>query len=131
MSLNGRKLWEQILAVLRRKDYRPMDKTEIGRELRFKGRERVILRQNVRELEHRRASATKSWSAWTRGNRATSILKAKSSKYSDRHPRRASTCFRSSANTTSAQNFRRMFWIKRSGFPSESMCDNSKDAKIC
>ncbi|PYJ25662.1 MAG: ribonuclease R [Verrucomicrobia bacterium] len=51
MSLNGRKLWEQILAVLRRKDYRPMDKTEIGRELRLKGRERVILRQNLRELE--------------------------------------------------------------------------------
>jgi ribonuclease R len=51
MSSNGRKIREQILALLRRKDYRPLDKTDIARELRLKGRERVALRQNLRELE--------------------------------------------------------------------------------
>jgi ribonuclease R len=51
MSSNGRKIQGQILALLRRKDYRPLDKTDIARELGLKGRERVALRQNLRDLE--------------------------------------------------------------------------------
>src|SRR5437667_6767268 len=51
MAINGRKVREQILALLARKDYRPLDKTGIARELGLTGRERVTLRQNLRELE--------------------------------------------------------------------------------
>src|SRR5437667_6109050 len=57
--------------------------------------------------------AIKSWFAWMRGSRATSIPKGKSSKCSGRPPRRASTCSRSSANIICPQNFRRMFWIRQ------------------
>src|SRR5438034_4722640 len=51
MTSNGRKIREQILALLRRKDYRPLDKVDIARKLGLKGRERVVLRHNLRELE--------------------------------------------------------------------------------
>src|SRR5215469_10029833 len=51
MTSNGRKIREQILGLLRRKDYRPLDKTDIARELGLKGKERVVVRQNLRELE--------------------------------------------------------------------------------
>jgi len=51
MTSNGRKIREQILALLRRKDYQPLDKSDIARKLGLKGRERVALRHNLRELE--------------------------------------------------------------------------------
>src|SRR5438034_2939259 len=51
MTSNGRKIREQILALLRRKDYQPLDKSDIARKLGLKGRERVVLRHNLRELE--------------------------------------------------------------------------------
>jgi ribonuclease R len=51
MSSNGRKIREQILALLRRKDYRPLDKIDIARELELKRRDRVALRKILRELE--------------------------------------------------------------------------------
>jgi ribonuclease R len=51
MSSNGRKIREQILALLRRKDYRPLDKIDIARELGLKRRDRVALRKILRELE--------------------------------------------------------------------------------
>ena len=51
MTSNGRKIREQILGLLRRKGYRPLDKTDIARELGLKGKERVVVRQNLRELE--------------------------------------------------------------------------------
>jgi ribonuclease R len=51
MAANGRNIQEQILALLRRKDYRPLDKTDIARKLAFKGSKLVALRQSLRELE--------------------------------------------------------------------------------
>jgi len=51
MSSNGRKIREQILALLGRKDYRPLDKIDIARELGLKRRDRVALRKILRELE--------------------------------------------------------------------------------
>src|SRR5215471_14844973 len=51
MTSNGRKIREQILGLLRRKGYRPLDKTDIARELGLKGKERVAVRQNLHELE--------------------------------------------------------------------------------
>src|SRR5438046_10166435 len=51
MSLNGRNIREQILGLLRRKDYRPLDKIDIARKLGLTGGERVRLRKILRELE--------------------------------------------------------------------------------
>src|SRR5215472_2749927 len=51
MTANGRKIREQILALLARKDYRPLGKSDIGRTLRLKGSERISLRKILRELE--------------------------------------------------------------------------------
>ena len=51
MAVNGRNIRKQILALLARKDYRPLDKTEIARELGSKGRERVATRKTLRDLE--------------------------------------------------------------------------------
>src|SRR6266487_5319934 len=51
MASNGRNIREQVLAFLARRDYRPLDKTDIARELGLKGRERVALRKTLRELE--------------------------------------------------------------------------------
>src|SRR5438552_15536282 len=51
MTSNGRKIREQILALLRRKGYGPLDKVAIARKLGLKGRERVVLRHNLRELQ--------------------------------------------------------------------------------
>src|SRR5438034_7895239 len=51
MAANGRKIREQILTLLARKNYRPLDKTDIAQELGLKGREQVALRKMLRELE--------------------------------------------------------------------------------
>jgi ribonuclease R len=51
MPLNGRKIREQVLALLARKDYRPLDKVDIGRKLGLTGAGRVTLRKTLRELE--------------------------------------------------------------------------------
>ncbi len=51
MTVNGRKIREQILALLGRKDYRPLNKIDIARKLGLSGTERVALRKTLRELE--------------------------------------------------------------------------------
>src|SRR5213594_2407640 len=51
MAVNGRKIREQVLALLARKDYRPLNKVDIARRLGFGGSERVALRKTLRELE--------------------------------------------------------------------------------
>src|SRR5205814_1288737 len=51
MALNGRNIREQILGLLRRKDYRPLNKIDIARKLGLTGTERVAVRKSVRELE--------------------------------------------------------------------------------
>jgi ribonuclease R len=52
MTQDGRKLKQAILALLKQRDYRPLDKIEIGRKLGLKSNERVALRKTLRELEH-------------------------------------------------------------------------------
>jgi ribonuclease R len=51
MSKNGRNIREQILSLLARKDYRPLDKTDIGRALRLSAGQRAALRNVLRDLE--------------------------------------------------------------------------------
>src|SRR5205809_3833782 len=51
MAINGRKIREQVLALLARKDYRPLDKTDIARKLGLTPSEGVALRKTLRELE--------------------------------------------------------------------------------
>ena len=51
MSVNETKIREQILALLSRKDYRPLNKIEIARKLGVSGRARVALRGTLRDLE--------------------------------------------------------------------------------
>src|SRR5213080_5135491 len=51
MALNGRNIRQQILGLLRRKDYRPLNKIDIARRLGLTGAERVALRKSLRELE--------------------------------------------------------------------------------
>src|SRR5205807_5850248 len=51
MATNGRKIREQVLALLARKDYPPLDKTDIARKLGLTASERVALRKSLRELE--------------------------------------------------------------------------------
>jgi ribonuclease R len=51
MTANGRKIRQQILGLLARKDYRPLDRIDIARELSLKGGERITLRKILRELE--------------------------------------------------------------------------------
>jgi ribonuclease R len=51
MTLNGRKIREQVLALLARKDYRPLNKIEIARKLGLAASERVALPKTLRELE--------------------------------------------------------------------------------
>ena len=52
MAANGRKIREQVLALLERKDYRPLSKTDIARELGLTGTQRNAVRKTLRELEH-------------------------------------------------------------------------------
>src|SRR5689334_17433284 len=51
MAENGRNIQEQILALLGRKDYRPLDKADIARRLALKGSTLVALRKGLRDLE--------------------------------------------------------------------------------
>ena len=45
------KIREQILALLARKDYRPLDKSEIARKIGISGKAGARLRKTLRELE--------------------------------------------------------------------------------
>ena len=49
--MNGRNIHEQILGLLRRKDYRPLNRIDIARKLGLTGAEGVALRKSLRELE--------------------------------------------------------------------------------
>ncbi|HEY4272256.1 MAG TPA: ribonuclease R [Candidatus Udaeobacter sp.] len=51
MIANGPKIREQILALLSRKDYRPLNAIEIARKIGVSGKARVALRGTLRELE--------------------------------------------------------------------------------
>jgi ribonuclease R len=51
MASNGRNIREQILALLARKDYRPLNKIDIARRLGLTSARRVALRKSLRELE--------------------------------------------------------------------------------
>src|ERR1700757_3743822 len=57
MAANGRKIREQLLALLERKDYRPLNEIDIARELGLTGTQRNALRQTLRELERTGAIA--------------------------------------------------------------------------
>ena len=51
MTANEPKIREQLLALLSRKDYRPLNKTEIARKFGVSGRAKVALRKTMRDLE--------------------------------------------------------------------------------
>src|SRR5437667_6193148 len=51
MSSNGRKIRDQIFALLSRKDYRPLNKIEIARKMGVSGSARGALRRMVRDIE--------------------------------------------------------------------------------
>src|SRR2546421_1499594 len=51
MPVNGRKIREQVLALLARKDYRPLNKVDMARGLGLAASERVVLRKTLRQLE--------------------------------------------------------------------------------
>ena len=51
MNKDGRKIRENVLALLARKDYRPLDKTDIAQQTWPDCSERVALRKALRELE--------------------------------------------------------------------------------
>ena len=51
MNQNETKIREQILALLSRKDYRPLNKIEIATELGVSGKARVALRRTLRDIE--------------------------------------------------------------------------------
>src|SRR5205809_3216760 len=57
MAVNGRKIREQVLALLARKDYRPLNKVDIARKLGLAASERVALRKTLRQLERAGAIA--------------------------------------------------------------------------
>jgi len=57
MPANGRKIREQVLALLERKDYRPLNNIDIARELGLTGTQRNALRKTLRELERAGAIA--------------------------------------------------------------------------
>src|SRR6267154_3995844 len=51
MIANGPRIREQILALLSRKDYRPLNKIEIARKIGVSGRARLAVRGTLRDLE--------------------------------------------------------------------------------
>src|SRR6266581_4269184 len=51
MNVNETRIKEQILTLLSRKDYRPLNKIEIARKLGVSGRARVAFRSTLRDLE--------------------------------------------------------------------------------
>src|SRR5205814_2576547 len=52
MTKNGRTIREKVLGLLRQPNYRPRDRDAIAQALGAKGRDRVLVRQTLRELEH-------------------------------------------------------------------------------
>jgi ribonuclease R len=52
MSANETKIREEILALLSRKDYRPLNRVEIARKIGVSGRARLAVRGTLRDLEH-------------------------------------------------------------------------------
>jgi ribonuclease R len=57
MASNGRNIREQILGLLARKDYRPLDRIDIARKLALTSAGRIALRKSLRELERAGAIA--------------------------------------------------------------------------
>src|SRR4030095_3740592 len=57
MIVNEPRIREQLLALLSRKDYRPLNKIEIARKFGVTGRARVELRKTLRDLERGREIA--------------------------------------------------------------------------
>jgi ribonuclease R len=51
MTKDGRKIREKVMALLQTPDYRPRDRNEIAQALGLKGRDRVQVRQTLRDLE--------------------------------------------------------------------------------
>ncbi len=51
MAVNGRKIREQVLALLARKDYRPLNRVDIAQKLGLAANERLAFRKTLRELE--------------------------------------------------------------------------------
>src|SRR6266481_1166444 len=51
MAVNGRKIREQVLALLARKDYRPLNRGDIAQKLGLAANERLAFRKTLRELE--------------------------------------------------------------------------------
>ena len=51
MKVNETKIRDQILALLSRKDYRPLSKIEIAQKLGVSGRAGVALRKTLRDVE--------------------------------------------------------------------------------
>src|SRR4029453_12299383 len=51
MIANGPRIREQILALLSRKDYRPLNRVEIARKIGVSGRARLAVRGTLRDLE--------------------------------------------------------------------------------
>ena len=66
MSSNGRKIRDQIFALLSRKDYRPLNKIEIARKIEVSGRARVALRRMLRDLE-------RSWKYFERSDLLSAV----------------------------------------------------------
>lgn len=52
MDKDGRTFRDKILGLLGKPDYRPQDRNEIAQALRAKGRDRVLVRQTLKDLEH-------------------------------------------------------------------------------
>src|SRR2546426_12215622 len=51
MASNGRNIREQILGLLARKGYRPLNPSDVARKLGLSGAGKVALRKSLRELE--------------------------------------------------------------------------------
>lgn len=51
MTKNGRNFREKVLALMRAPAYRPLDRNEVAHALGAKGRDRVLVRRTLRELE--------------------------------------------------------------------------------
>jgi len=51
MTKDGRNIRERVMALLQAPDYRPRDRNEIAQALQAKGRDRVNVRQTLREME--------------------------------------------------------------------------------
>ncbi|MEY2439848.1 MAG: ribonuclease, partial [Verrucomicrobiota bacterium] len=52
LGMDEHSLSQRLLALLRQRDYRPLDKIEIARKLGLKASQRVALRKDLHDLEH-------------------------------------------------------------------------------